>query len=208
MMDQNLERSLRLAQSLSVPLQQEDRRVTLRYRTVYRVAPAYTMRDSGLARVRNISDGGMALEIAFPVCLGDEIVLALSDEILLSGRVGWSTGTQCGVRFDNPIDSIMALRQSADAARGPRGRAPRMRLTRTALTNSLRGVRVAEVLDVSQRGMKLAHDGSFTPGLRVQVRLSSGVERGGVVRWSQDGLAGLMLTDTFTPQELGSLRAI
>lgn len=208
MTEASLDRSLICTQSSGLPVLQADRRASMRYRTVYRVAPAYTACDSGLVRVRNISDGGMALDLVFPVRLGEEMVVALSDGIQLSGRVGWVAGLHCGLRFDQPIDSLQALRQSAEAIRGPAGRPPRLRVERAALASGVHGRRLTEVLDVSQRGMKLAHDGSFTPGLNVRIKLASGVERSGVVRWERDGIAGVMLKETFTPQELGSVRAL
>lgn len=185
-----------------------ERRSGGRYRAVYRVAPVRTARDLGLARVRNISDSGIALDVGFPVCLGDGVAIALSEDVVLAGRVVWTVGSECGVKFDRPVDSLAALRRSADFTRGPLGRPPRLPLGRTALTTGECGVSTVEVRDVSQRGMKIAHDGSFAPGLRVKVVFGSGIERRGIVRWAKDGLAGLMLTETFTAQELGSIRAL
>ena len=68
------------------------------------------------------------------------------------------------------------------------------------------GEQVATLRDVSQSGLKLAHDGRFTAGLPVKVRLSPELERRGVVRWSQTGLAGVVLTEGLSVEELGSMR--
>jgi hypothetical protein len=185
-----------------------ERRTGVRNRAVYRVAPVSTPHDSGLGRLRNISDRGMALDLAFPVCLGDAVTVALSEDVLLTGRVVWTAAADCGVRFDEPIDSVAALRRAADYACGPRGRPPRLLLGRTALASGECGLRAVEVCDISQRGMKIAHDRGFTPGLRVKVALGSGIERRGVVRWAKDDFAGLILTEPFSARDLGSIRAL
>lgn len=194
--------------TMLAPAEEADRRADRRYRAVYRIAPVHTDHDYGMARVRNISDGGMAIDIGFPVCLGDRIWLTLADDVVLGGRVVWSRDGECGVGFDAPVDSVRVLRDTAATARAPHARAPRLPIERTAIASSEAGVHAVEVRDVSQRGMTLAHDGQFTPGVRVKVRLGSGVERRGVVRWAHDGLAGLLLTEPFTPQELGAVSAL
>jgi hypothetical protein len=183
-------------------------RDTARHRTVYRVVPVRTARDCGLARLRNLSDSGLALDIAFPVCCGEHISLALSEEVVLGGRVVWTSGGSCGVRLYQSIDSLAALRQSADLARSPRGRPPRLPIGRLAFASGECGLRSVEVRDVSQRGMEIRHDGGFAPGLRVKLVLGAGVERRGVVRWTKDGLAGVLLVETFAARELGSIATL
>lgn len=193
--------------SLTLDLDGE-RREHQRLRTVYRIVPAETDQDSGLVRMRNISDRGMALEVGFPTCLGDSIRLTLAEGDVLRGTVVWSKENECGVRFDAPIDSIRVLRESAVAMRSALHRQPRLPISRKGVASSERGMRAVELRDVSQRGMKLLHDGSFTPGLHVKVSLSSGVERRGVVRWTRDRWAGVMLTEPFSARELGAISAL
>ena len=73
---------------------------------------------------------------------------------------------------------------------------------------SEQGLCVAHLHDVSQRGMKIGHDGSFFPGMAVKVMMGPGIERRGIVRWSHDNLAGLILTEPFQIYELGSASAL
>lgn len=42
----------------------------------------------------------------------------------------------------------------------------------------------------------------------IKIVLPSGLERAGVVRWTKDNSAGVMLLDPFTTQELGSARKL
>jgi hypothetical protein len=109
------------------------------------------------------------------------------------------------LQFDEPIDSIAALRESFDEARAPGARPPRLPIETAAIAESANGTRAVKLCNVSQSGMGVSNDGSFTPGLPVRVTLASGVQRRGVVRWSKDGFAGIMLTERFTPTELGRL---
>jgi hypothetical protein len=185
-----------------------DRREAARVRTVYRIAPVAVGNDRGLARVRNISDGGMRLNLGLTVFLGDRVRVGLSDSLVIEGTVVWTNGDECGLKFDRTIDSIGALRESCAERRLPDARAPRLPTAITALASSERGSRSVKVCDVSQRGMKIKHDGSFTPGISVKLTLPSGIERRGVVRWSKNGVAGILLTETFSQRDLGNVGAL
>ncbi len=184
---------------------EQDRRANARVRTVYRITPVKVNGERGLARLRNISDGGMRLDMAMPVMLGDRASITLSTSQVLEGRVVWTNGGECGVQFDEPIDSYAALCASYEEARAPGARAPRLPTNTPAVAESDQSVRPVKLCDISQRGMKIAHDGSFIAGLPVRITLPSGVQRRGVVRWSKDGYAGVMLSETFSPTDLGQV---
>lgn len=185
-----------------------ERRHGQRFRTVYRVARVRTGGDEGLARVHNISDQGLMLQLGLEVAVGDPIHIALSETLALEGRIAWRKAGRCGVRLAQPIDSAGVLRRLAAETRAGMTRPPRLPLSRVALAATDRGLRAVRLRDISQRGLKVSHDGSFTPGLRVKVTIDPGLERRGVVRWSHDGLAGVQLTEPFTVQELGSVTAL
>lgn len=183
-----------------------DRRSARRQRAVYRVAHVETGNDNGLARVVNISDDGLGLKIHMPVMLGDVVTVHLTEHLAVAGSVVWTAGADCGLRLHNPIDSEALLREYGSQALGKPLRAPRVPIDRPAIARSEAGLRKVQVRDVSQHGMKVLHDGSFTEGLRVKVTLSSGIERRGVVRWSTGGIAGLILLEPFSAAELGSVK--
>ena len=187
---------------------QVERRETTRVRTVYRVVRIQHNGDEGLARVRNISDGGMKLDIGLPVDLNDTLDVELSPCVMLKGQVVWVNGGECGLSFRYPVDSAQALVTSAWESRAPRARPPRLNAFIPVTTYSERGLRGARVMDLSQRGMKLEHDGCFTPGLQIKVTFSSGIERRGTIRWVNGILAGVLLTQSFTIDELGSIRRL
>jgi hypothetical protein len=182
-----------------------DRRTSLRVQTIFRVARVIAKSDEGLARLQNISDHGVSLQLHIPVLLGDALTVELAHSMTVTGRVVWTSGEDCGVRLDEEVDSAALLAELANQARKATARALRLPVATTALTRGENGTRRVEVTDISQRGMKLTHDGSFTAGLHVKITLSSGKERRGVVRWSRGNVAGLMLLEPFSTEELGSV---
>ncbi len=150
----------------------------------------------------------MMLSLGIPVLIGDRVRVSLSDNLVIDGRVVWTNGDECGVKFDQDLDSIAALRQTADEIRTGATRPPRLSLGVPAVVSSEHGLKPTRVSDISQRGMKISHDGSFKPGLSVKVMLQSGIERRGFVRWVSEDLAGLIINDPFTVEDLGSVSCL
>lgn len=185
-----------------------DQRNTQRLRTVYRVARVLVRGDQGLARVHNISDGGLMLSVSLALYLGDRVRVDLSDRCSLTGKVAWHHARRCGVAFYERIDSAAVLKRLFEERRETTSRPMRLNHSKALVVTSSLGLQLVTLRDVSQAGMKVVHDGRFTPGLSVRVRLTSGLERRGVVRWSEDGLAGIALTELLSVEDLGSLRAI
>lgn len=136
--------------------------------------------DEGLARCHNISDGGMAISAIIPLELNDRVTvtIALAE---LRGRVVWMNGRDCGIAFDETIDSAWILRNAG---------------TGRAAYPSLASAAVREI--------KVTNDSNFRPGLKVRVILDGGAEKDGIIRWSQDNIAGVMLLDPDTLGEFGA----
>ncbi len=190
------------------PVPANDLRESPRTRTVYRVVRVETGHDSGFGRVRNMSDGGMKLSLNMPVMLGDTVRVALTDATELEGRVVWTNGNDCGLQFHRAVDSLHVLRETAHRSRSTEARAPRLRAGLRAVAKTEHGMKQVTIEDVSLRGMKIAHDGSFVPGLPVKVCFGSGIERRGVIRWASEKLAGLMLLEQFAVEDLGAISAL
>lgn len=193
--------------SIIAPVSSGERRRCDRLHHVCRVAHVVAANDEGLARVCNISDQGLGLEIYMPVHLGDRLTVYLSEDSAVSGKVVWTNNPECGLQLDDEIDSRALLRELGARAAKNDSRALRIPLRKAAVASSQDGLQLIDVKDVSQRGMKVGHDGSFREGLNVKVLMASGREREGVVRWSKDGFAGLMLIEPFCPSDLGSMRS-
>ena len=185
-----------------------DRRSDKRMVTTFRLIEVHHEGDKGLAWCRNISDGGMKLDLGMHVELNDTVSVAFSPTSTLRGKVIWVNGNKCGVRFDDQIDSTELLKRTAAELRSQYARAPRLEADLPARVY-FDGVTKGSVIhDISLRGMKVASDSDFKPGLKVNIILNSERELRGVVRWTQDNYAGLFLLEPLSVADLGSIRTL
>lgn len=183
-----------------------NRRDAERIQTIYRVVRLQHGSDEGLARCRNISDSGIKLETAMEIGVNDPVSVAFSPGCVLSGRVVWTNGRECGIECDKEIDSTRMLSESAAEARSEGARAPRLTVNLPARVKYDGQTRDTLICDMSQYGMKISHDGCFSPGLQVKVSLGNGREKTAVVRWTKGNIAGLYLLEPFAVGELASAR--
>lgn len=197
---------------LSLPatgaLQSSERRTDDRVQTVFRVARIIAAADQGLARIRNMSDHGARLRVQIPVMPSDILTVELADGVELVGQVVWNDSGEFGLQFGHSIDCADLLATLAAGARSGTTRPVRLPVTTTALIRSERGLRCAKIVDISQRGLKLQHDGSLVAGLYVNVTLTSGLDRRGIVRWVKDKMAGVMLLEALSVETLGSVQSL
>ncbi len=185
---------------------EDDRRDGARLRTVCRIAKIVRIDDAGLWMVRNISDGGMMLTTNVPVAVGEDITIMLSEEISLDGKVAWVRDGRCGVAFSDEIDGELVLRQLAEDKDNGWHRPLRVEVNAHALASVNHRMRPIEVVNLSQHGAGIIHDGSVETGMRLNLMLPGGIRREAVVRWSRDGRAGLWLTQPLERHLLESVR--
>ncbi|HEX8057015.1 MAG TPA: PilZ domain-containing protein [Novosphingobium sp.] len=185
-----------------------DRRNAQRTLTIYRLVQIDSGGDRGFARCRNISDSGVRLELSMPLEMGAAVEIAFSPSNVLPGRVVWKIDHSCGIAFDAKVDSAAVLSRSAAELHGNHARPFRLSANLPARVSSDGRTRDTRVMDISQRGVKLTHDGSFHRGMSIRVVLASGAEREGVVQWVKDDTAGVYFIEPFSVDELGSIRAL
>ncbi len=63
------------------------------------------------ARIRNLSAGGMMVEVQAQIKDGDAIEVNLNNIGWVSGSVVWIYGSRFGVSFDSPIDPRLARKK-------------------------------------------------------------------------------------------------
>lgn len=187
---------------------QSEQRIDTRHLTVYRVAMVRTAGDVGLWRVKNMSDRGMLLESGATVVPNDKLEVALSETILVSGRVVWSGGEQCGIAFDKPIDAGDILRQLAAERESDGYRPLRLQVRVPAKLLVDTEERKIIVSSLSQRGAGFAYEGELREAAQVSLALPDGAWRQGNIRWLRNGNAGLCLASAFALSELESVRAL
>jgi hypothetical protein len=176
--------------------------------TIYRLVQVEHDGDEGLARCRNISDTGMKLDVKMPVAVDDGVKVTFSPTFALSGRVVWLEGTKCGVAFEGKIDCADLLHRSAAEAHADGAREPRLKINLPARVIIDGCSHRTLVSDISQHGMNLTHDGRLRPGLSVSVILRCGAKKAGIVRWANDTFAGLLLSEPFSVDDLGSKHSL
>jgi hypothetical protein len=181
-----------------------ERRASQRFRTIFRVAQVTRAHDVGLWRIRNISDEGMMLLTAMPVRVGEKLRIALSDHVTLSATAKWWDGERCGIVFDEPVDCAALLEALAEEQKGQGHRPLRLPISTRALAYCERGLHTVHLHDISQHGAGITHDGCFQPGMATKLHFETGEEYRGVVRWNQDGKAGIFLVEPIPCAKLES----
>lgn len=181
-----------------------ERRDNARFHTVLRVAQVVREHDVGLWRVRNISNGGMMLATQVQVVPGERLTVNLSDSVALDGRAIWWDGERCGVAFDEPIDCAALLEGLVTAQKSARYRPPRLAVATRAIAYCDKGLHTVRVYNMSHHGAAFSHDGCFKQGMTAKLHFETGEDYRGVVRWSEDGRAGLFLTDPIPVARLES----
>lgn len=185
-----------------------ERREGNRFHTVLRVASVARDHDVGLWRVRNISDRGLMLASHVRVDAGEPLIINLSDTVSITGRAAWWDGERCGVAFDQPIDCGAVLGALVAEQKKPGYRPQRLGVATRAIAYCENGLHSVRVYNLSHHGAAFSHDGCFQPNMAAKLQFETGEDYRGVVRWSQDGRAGLYLTDPIPCSKLESASRI
>lgn len=185
-----------------------ERRADQRHITVYRVAKVRRADDTGLWRVKNMSDRGMLFECGAAVAPNEKLEIALSETVILTGWVAWSGDGKCGVAFDKPIRAAELLRDLVAERETDRYRPLRLPVCFPAkLLVEAEEIEIA-VTSLSQCGVGITCTRELQKAAQVDIALADGVWRPGNIRWVQDGAAGICLASAFALSELESVRRI
>lgn len=183
-----------------------DRRDGPRLRAVCRIAKIVRVDDAGLWMVRNISDGGMMLTTGVAVTPGEDITIILGERTSIEGRVAWVEDGKCGVTFFEEIDGEQVLRELAEDQASRDYRPPRIEIEAEALARLDHRLQPIQLVNLSQYGAGIIHNGSVAAGMRLDLLLASGIRREAIVRWSHANRAGLWLTQPLDRAQLESVR--
>lgn len=184
----------------------QDRRTGDRYRTVWRIAKVARDGDAGLWRVRNISNRGMMLAADVPIQVGEHLRIALSDSVVVSGKVVWAKEGRCGVAFDAEVDVAETLKQLAAEQRATGYRQPRLPVRKRAKLVVENQTSEIELVNLSQNGAGFVHDGHLPVGKEVELLLTDTIRRKAIIRWAREAHGGLWLTQPLDRADLESIR--
>lgn len=179
-----------------------DRRASPRFHAVCFDVTVERNGGVGLFRARNISDSGIMVHTHVALVIGEPVLVGLSERLAIRGTVLWHNERCCGIQFEQPIDCAELLRTGAEHKRVDRRCSVRLTATRLATTYAENGIRAVKIVDVSHRGMGLAHNGGLARDMLLKLVLESGIEREARVRWSRRGQAGIRLLEPLSCDEL------
>lgn len=172
-------------------LDNHERRLEKRSTSIYKPVLIYIDGFSSFCLVRNISSRGMAGKVYADFAEDQEISIQFSSGIETDGVIRWVHGEQIGVEFAQLIEVEQVLQNHAThAGTGLPARAPRLQLDcegEMAVDNRRHPVFIQ---DISQRGVKL-RTSLVHAGEEVMIHLPGMEPRKALVRWTQDGRAGL-----------------
>lgn len=181
----------------------------IRLSTVNRVARLRLASETGLAKVHALSNDCIELSSIMDLQIGQVIQLDLSERVSATATVATKDRNRYSLAFEHRVNCAELLRQLVAEARSDRGRPLRLAAGRiSARGRSVKGVHQLELDDISQRGMKVRHDGSLQAGLRLEIDLPNGRKCHGIVRWAKKSSAGLQLVDTLSVDDLGAVSCL
>lgn len=152
--------------------------------------------------IRKISAGGAVVHVDGPIAPGERLDLELMTGEQLGGTIAWQRGAEVGLRFDAPIDVFAVIAQDIVSQPGERRRMPRVELVVQGLLETEKGIEVVTTRDISQGGAKIDIPFALAPDARILISLDGLPPLQGVVRWSEDHVAGIAFLPELRWQEL------
>jgi hypothetical protein len=172
----------------------EERRADPRELAVLRVAKLVTDRGEQLCRIRNISAGGVMVEVPGFYFQGERAAIELKSGGTAGGRVAWVDDGRLGIAFDEPVDpdSVLAI----DPEQPPRA----LRFV-VAVEASLcfgRVFRRVTVEDISLGGVRVRLAEEAAIGEKVFVAIEGLPNLPATIRWQSGGYAGIAFEQPLT----------
>jgi hypothetical protein len=152
--------------------------------------------------IRKISAGGAIVHVDGPIAPGERLDLELMTGEQLGGTIAWQRGAEVGLRFDEPIDVFALIAQDIVSQPGERRRMPRVELIVQGLLETEQGTELVTTRDISQGGAKIDMPFALPVDARVLITLDGLPPLKGVVRWSDDHVAGIAFLPELRWQEL------
>jgi hypothetical protein len=160
-----------------------------RHLTLFRVGTLLVDERRELCLIKNISAGGAMLRLyTSGILIGQRLTVELKCGQPLKGTVAWVREANVGLQFDEAIDVVAMLTHNDEGLR------PRMpRIETAALVTIREGATIvrARACDISQGGLKVETSALFARNAEVVVTLPGLAPQPGIVRWTDDGHAGI-----------------
>lgn len=186
--------------SAAVPPPSE-KRVHHRSLSIFRVGKLISAQGEELCRVRNLSAGGIAVDLGAPRQAGERVTVEVCEGRRADGRIVWVRDTTIGIAFDEAVDIGVFLSRRPQLI-GQVPRRPRVNLTCRARFIVGQTPYIGEVRDISQGGVKLVTDDAQEVGTLATVAVEGlGLVRGAVA-WKKPGVIGIVFNEPIPFEEL------
>jgi hypothetical protein len=186
------------ALSSAPALPHPERRSEPRQRTFFAVGKLVTIVGEHVCVVRNLSDGGIGIEVDLPLEPGALVAIETRGVPERPAQVSWVDGRMAGLRFTG---------EPGVAAPGC-PRSPRFRVVRPVSLLVDGAVRDAQLLDVSLGGACVATAGEPVVGAPVVIGVDGWRELAGRLCWFRAGAWGVRFTRPLAVPELAGLLAL
>jgi hypothetical protein len=190
--------------SEKAPSQSEERRRNPRHLTILRVGALISDTGRELCLIRNISAGGVLAHVYSQRVPGEAVGLELKSNQRIPGHIIWASESNVGIQFDEPVDVAEMLSSQAALDNGWRPRLPRVEVDRLATLRCGARIYGVNTRDISQGGVKIETDEPLQLGAAVVLTLDKFRPFHGVVRWCEEGLAGISFNQLIPFHELMS----
>src|SRR3546814_1544043 len=157
------------------------------------VAKSTSGKGQELCLIRNISAGGIMANIYSTHEVGEQIGIEIRSGQQLDGEIVWTRDGCIGVQFANEIDVDDMLKVLSADRKRLRARAPRIAVYGRAHIKVGNRVISVDLCDLSQGGVKLTLPEPIEAENEVIVSISGLEDRESLIRWQQEGRAGLSI---------------
>ena len=185
-------------------LRVQERRFEMRGPAVLAPVLLESAEFSGFCLIRNLTAEGMKAQAYGWFSREQPISIHFTSHHRIEGRLVWFGSGEVGVNFDERIDVATVLAGLGGGASGGPQRPVRLPVQRLAEVSVGSHFGIAEVGDISQRGLKI-----LTPlngvGQQVAVQVEELDERMATVRWTRAGSTGLAFTKPLSLRELARI---
>jgi hypothetical protein len=153
-----------------------------------------------LAKIQNLSAGGLMGIVAQPPQVGEHVHVELSNQ-KIPASVVWTRDDRIGLKFDQNID-LGELLAGRKQRHGFRPRPPRLEIACKASVRVGRTYYTVDVHDISTGGMKVEPIAEYCVDKQVVVVVESLRPIKGQVRWYSDRRAGIVFDRALEFEEL------
>ena len=159
--------------------------------TVRWVAKIICKHGQSLCLIRNISDGGVMVNVFFNHRVGEKVTLELKNAHSLKGDIVWIDDDCVGVRFPEKVNINAILGSALHREAHMQPRSLRVDTHGTAVINTGECSYICELVNLSQTGIRLILPGPMMPRGDIVIAINGLGDRLATVRWQNGVCTGL-----------------